>query len=918
MAVPAQTPSKEYIANGTTTAFPLEFNCDKAEYLIVTLNGEDAPVGSWTLANDTVTFNVAPVNGVVVNLERNTPFQRTTNYQLYDNSFRPSAVNKDFDLIWWKLQELGYRDQVIWLALVKEIADRIAGDENLQNQINTIDEWLGNLQENVDQNTNDIVQLVNDLSKEIADRIKGDQILKDMFLSMIDEAINEGTINALAVTHVDSLEGLEGVTNVWDGRTIYVKDLGNYRYDAFSTSWVKSYQDADNVKYEVKTQKQFNDELKSLFNPLILRFTAAEIAANFTNALNTLIAEVANTGGGTIEVQDRTCYINVVEGIELKDNIELRFGKNTILKAIQTATNSYQMFRIHDRTNVKISGGRIDGNRSQQLSSTGAVYKDWKPNTAYAVGDCIALQRLGAQVTVAGTTGSTPPTIVKESNGVVKVGVNYTDGSCQYTSIQDIGEWGMGISIRGGKDIDISDISIDNCWGDAIYVGRTDSKSYAENVRLRNIRMLNNRRQGISLVSAEKFRASSIYIANTNGTDPQSGIDLEPNLPDERLLDVVIDGLYTEGCSGHGLHVWVSPFDNLTAEENKVNVFVNNFTDIGSTRALYCSTSRKAFAKGRIEINGMRSINPKNGAIYHEACNADGVQFYLNDPYIETRDVGAKAPVRSGIAVDTNMVCGGIHIRRPRIKQLGDKYETPIIISNSNGNLKGFKNISIIDPVEIDANSSTNQGNYLLCSQNIDNFNISDSYNASRKDLNGYTYEIFHNYMQYFLSANDTAWRSITLGGIKKGRKFTVVNENLNGNGITVNFGTNITVVDWSPVGALTLISLDKRGSRIEFEAIDENVVRVLRATSDIVNNSKIMTYDYDFPDLAAGASAFVDIPWARATTVSFVEVSINIDLQGCQLRAQCLTSGTVRVRVTNATNASVNLPGGTLRLRIV
>ncbi|HHP6582571.1 phage tail fiber protein [Acinetobacter baumannii] len=260
MSVPVQTPSKEYIANGTTTAFPLEFNCDKAEYLIVTLNGEEAPVGSWTLANDTVTFNVAPLNGVVVNLERNTPFQRTTNYQLYDNSFRPSAVNKDFDLIWWKLQELGYRDQVIWLALVKEIADRIAGDDNLQNQINTIDEWLTDLQQNVNENTNDISQLVNDLSKEIADRITGDQILKDMFISMIDEAINEGTINALAITHLDSLEALEGVTNVWDGRTIYIKDLGNYRYDALTTSWAKAYQDADNVKYGDKTQKQINEE----------------------------------------------------------------------------------------------------------------------------------------------------------------------------------------------------------------------------------------------------------------------------------------------------------------------------------------------------------------------------------------------------------------------------------------------------------------------------------------------------------------------------------------------------------------------------------------------------------------------------------------------------------------------------------
>ncbi|WP_227504026.1 hypothetical protein [Acinetobacter baumannii] len=268
MSVPVQTPSKEYIANGTTTAFPLEFNCDKAEYLIVTLNGEEAPVGSWTLANDTVTFNVAPLNGVVVNLERNTPFQRTTNYQLYDNSFRPSAVNKDFDLIWWKLQELGYRDQVIWLALVKEIADRTDGDEDLQNQINTIDDWLTNLQQNVNENTNDIAQLVNDLSKEIADRITGDQILKDMFISMIDEAINEGTINALAITHLDSLEDLEEISNVWDGRTIYVKDLGNYRYDALTTSWVKAYQDADNVIDGQNTQKEINDKTVLTFKSI--------------------------------------------------------------------------------------------------------------------------------------------------------------------------------------------------------------------------------------------------------------------------------------------------------------------------------------------------------------------------------------------------------------------------------------------------------------------------------------------------------------------------------------------------------------------------------------------------------------------------------------------------------------------------
>lgn len=289
MAVQTQTPFKEYVANGVTTVFPLEFNCDNSEYLIVSLDGEEAPVGSWSLINDTVSFNTPPVNGVAVTLERNTPYQRTTDYQSYNNSFRPSPVNKDFDLIWWKLQELGFRDQVIWLALVKEIADRISGDNDLQNQINTIDEWLTNLQQNVNENTNDIAQLVNDLSKEIADRIANDEALKEMFLSMMDEAINEGTINALAITHVDSLEALEEIANVWNGRTVYVKDLGNYKYDALTTSWTKVYQDAENLKYGSTNQKQVNDELLGDNGAGVVNLSFSEIADSVKKSLYNIV-----------------------------------------------------------------------------------------------------------------------------------------------------------------------------------------------------------------------------------------------------------------------------------------------------------------------------------------------------------------------------------------------------------------------------------------------------------------------------------------------------------------------------------------------------------------------------------------------------------------------------------------------------
>ncbi|WP_228273259.1 hypothetical protein [Acinetobacter haemolyticus] len=113
MAVPEQTPFIEYIANGSTTHFALDFDCDKQDYLIVTLDENEPPVGSWNLSSGFVVFLNAPSDGVKVEIKRNTPFERTVDYQSYNNSFRPPAVNKDFDLIWWKLQELGVADWIL-------------------------------------------------------------------------------------------------------------------------------------------------------------------------------------------------------------------------------------------------------------------------------------------------------------------------------------------------------------------------------------------------------------------------------------------------------------------------------------------------------------------------------------------------------------------------------------------------------------------------------------------------------------------------------------------------------------------------------------------------------------------------------------------------------------------------------------
>mgnify|MGYP002712125901 CR=1 FL=1 len=260
MTVESQIPYQSYIANGLQTSFTLSFYVEDKGNFFVKKNDTVVSVNDYIYDSITnsITFNTAPPQDCLVEIERVTSVDRSTTYATFNNSFRPEVLNYDIDRIWRKLQELAYTDSVLFLKLIKEITDRTEGDTELQNQINVIDQWLENLQQNVNENTTHIGQLVNDLSKEIADRITGDQLLKDMFLSMIDEAINEGTVNALAVTNVDTVAALD-IIQAWLGRVVYVKGVGNYRYDG--VNWVLVGNSASSIfDASGSTQQQINDK----------------------------------------------------------------------------------------------------------------------------------------------------------------------------------------------------------------------------------------------------------------------------------------------------------------------------------------------------------------------------------------------------------------------------------------------------------------------------------------------------------------------------------------------------------------------------------------------------------------------------------------------------------------------------------
>lgn len=138
----------------------------------------------------------------------------------------------------------------------------------------------------------------------------------------------------------------------------------------------------------------------------------------------------------------------------------------------------------------------------------------------------------------------------------------------EYTS----GEWRHCLNIVNAGNVTISGISCNDSGGDGLYL------SYSTNVTIEDCIFNNNRRQGSSIIGG----VNHVYylrdhFTNTNGTAPQSGIDIEPNKPADFLLDVNIDDSYTDSNAGDGLMVstWLM---NSTSQPISVTVLRHHST----------------------------------------------------------------------------------------------------------------------------------------------------------------------------------------------------------------------------------------------------------------------------------------------------------------------------------------------------
>jgi hypothetical protein len=155
--------------------------------------------------------------------------------------------------------------------------------------------------------------------------------------------------------------------------------------------------------------------------------------------------------------------------------------------------------------------------------------------------------------------------------------VNITGGKImgdRNAHLDTTGEWGMGIAVYAGSNVNINGTKIYNCWGDGIVIGSKGAAPYyatnaSRNVTVKNVISDNNRRQGITVGKANGVVIDSCVFTNTNGTKPMSGIDIEPDK--DTAQNITITNSEFSYNKGNGVEIYVnksSVVKNVTIKNN--------------------------------------------------------------------------------------------------------------------------------------------------------------------------------------------------------------------------------------------------------------------------------------------------------------------------------------------------------------
>lgn len=272
----------------------------------------------------------------------------------------------------------------------------------------------------------------------------------------------------------------------------------------------------------------------------------------------------------------------IEDGIDLKNkvcflppNITLRFKEGCIqngtlignITKIKTSKACFNRVKIEGTWNVPVIKSSMfdDLSYNNALKDVFALANPEVKNkiiiekgnyqvTAYRNGDVCLPLCSNTDFVLNGTITLTPNNytnyyIIQAEGNNIKIHGNGSVIGDKHTHTGNKGEWGMGVNLKQAHYVSIYGLTIKDCWGDCIYVGTESS-----DVKIKNCKLDNGRRQGISITSANGVKISNCTISNVSGTAPEYAIDVEPN-KGQTVDNVTIKNVSVNNCKG-GFLAW--------------------------------------------------------------------------------------------------------------------------------------------------------------------------------------------------------------------------------------------------------------------------------------------------------------------------------------------------------------------------
>lgn len=264
----------------------------------------------------------------------------------------------------------------------------------------------------------------------------------------------------------------------------------------------------------------------------------------------------------TIDLQGRTWYLPPNISIIIKDGLVRNgnvVGNNTKLEYVGVVFDSVHikgLWRVQKISTTMFSGLNYDNSlkdvfalANPAVNNTIIVEPGTYQITATKPSDRCIVIKGNADVTINGDIILTPNdyenyNMLRLNGDNILVQGNGSINGDKDSHLGEKGEWGMGIEIIGGRYVHVNGLSINNCWGDCIYIAGRAKKVLIENCKLDN-----GRRQGISVCSADSVYIRNCFITNVSGTLPERAIDVEPN-DNESVNFVSIDNVQISHCVG--------------------------------------------------------------------------------------------------------------------------------------------------------------------------------------------------------------------------------------------------------------------------------------------------------------------------------------------------------------------------------